>query len=65
MEERKFWLVWNLQGRNPSVVHPSKELAEKEAGRLARLHPEYVFYVVEVLSKHFVEERPVIRVELE
>ena len=33
--------------RRPTVLHPSREVAEQEAVRLARAHPERMFAVLE------------------
>ena len=41
-----FWMVWSPQGRAPTVRHSSRELAEKEADRLARTGAASVFYVL-------------------
>lgn len=47
MKEQKIYLVWNPAGRSPSYIHPSHESAKNEAKRLARLHPDNKFYVLE------------------
>jgi len=31
----KFWVVWNPNAGAPTVRHPSRDLAEREAERLA------------------------------
>lgn len=45
-----FWLVWNPQGNNPTFRHHSREAAQAEAERLARLAPGQRFYVLAALS---------------
>lgn len=41
-----FWLVWSPQGREPQRKHPSRQIAEGEALRLARQCPGSEFYVL-------------------
>ena len=36
--------------RQPTVLHPSREVAEQEAIRLSLAHPECMFAVLEVVS---------------
>ncbi|CAM3352290.1 hypothetical protein [Paracidovorax anthurii] len=36
--------------RRPTVLHPSREVAEEEALRLARTHPGRMFAVMEVVT---------------
>ena len=44
----KFWLIWNPRGKYPpSYQHFSREDAEIEADRLASLHPQGTFYILE------------------
>ena len=45
-----FWMVWNEQGRNPTVKHDSKESAITEAERLARLNPGCEFHVLRLVD---------------
>lgn len=45
-----FWLVWNPQGANPTMRHDSREAAQSEAERLARIAPGQRFYVLAALS---------------
>lgn len=42
-----FWLVWNPNGHSPTCKHPTRDSADHEAARLARLNPGQVFYVLE------------------
>jgi hypothetical protein len=37
MQQDQFWMVWVNDGNAPVCTHPSRESAEKEAARLARL----------------------------
>lgn len=46
MNNNHFWMVWNLNNRNPSHRHSREDEAFKEAERLARKHPNEEFYVV-------------------
>ena len=47
VEAVSFWIVWNPQGYfAPKFKHPSYELAEKEATRLATENPGQKFYVL-------------------
>lgn len=43
----KFWMVWNPARYAPTYKHPSKESAQAEAGRLARMNPGQHFWVME------------------
>lgn len=42
-----FWMVWNERGDAPRVKHTTKESAQREATRLARLHRGHSFIVLE------------------
>lgn len=46
----KFWVVWNPNAGAPTVRHPTRDLAEREAERLAAQHPRDHFIVLEALS---------------
>ena len=46
----KFWVVWNPDAGAPTVRHPARDLAEREAERLAAKHPRDCFFVLEALS---------------
>lgn len=41
-----FWMVWNPQGRAPTVRHLSNNAAIAEAERLARQCPSQQFFVL-------------------
>lgn len=41
-----FWLVWNEDGHPPMFKHPSMELAQTEAARLASENPGRQFHVL-------------------
>lgn len=46
--ETRFWLVWNPDSpKPPRYRHASRESADVEATRLAREHPNQLFYVME------------------
>ena len=46
----KFWVVWNPNAGAPTFRHPTRELAEREAERLAAQHPRDHFIVLEALT---------------
>ncbi|MBN8639323.1 MAG: hypothetical protein J0M07_28650 [Anaerolineae bacterium] len=46
----KFWMVWNPGASFPSVRHPARELATREAERLAANHVTDSFIVLEAVS---------------
>lgn len=50
---KKFWLVWNGRTERPLDIprfeHLDRYSADKEAQRLARLHPRCKFFVLEAL----------------
>ena len=59
-----FWLVWNSNGYPPNYRHETRQSAELEAERLARLTPGARFYVlmpiaeiirVDITSTYFIE----------
>jgi len=45
-----FWLVWNEDGRSPTVKHASRDIAEAEAARLAAQNQGRSFHVLAVMS---------------
>lgn len=42
-----FWMVYGLHQRAPVYRHKTEASAVEEAKRLARLHPDIEFYVLE------------------
>jgi len=54
-EKKGSWCVWTKHGRRPQFFHPTKELAEAEAQRLACKHPGQKFLVMQVTGKFHVE----------
>lgn len=61
----KFWIVWNENGRSPTVKHFTYDSAKNEAKRLARLNSNHSFHVLEQIGtakkndvSFFVHERP-------
>jgi hypothetical protein len=60
----QFWLVWNVNGRQPTRAHASMDAANAEAMRLARQCPEAVFVVLEAKHAFKSVERPVERMLL-
>lgn len=49
-EAKRFWVVWNENGRAPVVKHPTQDSAEREALRLARGNPGQRFHVLALLG---------------
>lgn len=49
--DKTFWVVWNPMGGPPTVRHPSRTQATKEAERLAASFPGREFYVLKALTK--------------
>lgn len=45
----KFWMVYGVNKGAPTMRHPSSELAEREAERLARNNPGVTFCVLEAV----------------
>lgn len=45
-----FFMVWNPSGGSPVFRHSLRSQAVQEAERLARLHPEQVFFVLGAVS---------------
>jgi hypothetical protein len=54
--EKRFWMVWCLQGRAPTTKHLSQEKARQEAERLARANPGREFVVLQSLGTVRVRE---------
>lgn len=48
----KFWMVYGIGQRGPTYQHSTKALAQLEAQRLARLHPEIVFVVLAAVDAY-------------
>lgn len=49
-EHTKFWMVWSPQGRAPTFKHTSKDSADTEAARLAKLNPGNQFFVLKAVG---------------
>lgn len=47
------WFVWTKKGRAPRFAHETRESAEREAERLARLHPGQKFHLMQSVGKAF------------
>lgn len=45
------WCVWSKKGHRPAFFHPTQELAEAEASRLAAKNAGRKFIVMQVVSK--------------
>lgn len=48
---KKFWMVWSEQASAPTKKHFSPLEANQEASRLAKRHPDRIFYVLESVSE--------------
>ena len=46
----KFWMVWNVDGRVPTMKHASQQSARLEAERLAKRNPGQQFAVLEAIG---------------
>ena len=46
---KKFWMITG-DGNSPKVRHASRQLAQNEAERLARLYPGQEFFILETVS---------------
>lgn len=53
--EREVWFIWNKYGHPPHFAHPTEELANAEAQRLAAKHPGKSFLVMRSMRKFRVE----------
>lgn len=56
---KRFWFVWNPQGRNPTQPHVDRASADKEAQRLARCNPGQAFIVLKSVGG-FRADRPMV-----
>jgi hypothetical protein len=50
VEDRPFYVVWNMRGKKPRVRHASATLAVAEATRLARKEAGETFVVLAALA---------------
>ncbi len=66
MSDKKatFFLVWNGAG-SPTYRHETKQSAEREADRLARLNRGVNFFVLQSSSERVVDDLRVIEHDLE
>lgn len=55
-QNKKFWMVWNLDELAPKYRHYSEGNANTEAIRLARAHPGSTFVVMEAKSAKTVQD---------
>lgn len=46
----KFWMVWNIGNRAPTIKHPTEQSARTEAERLAKMNPGQQFAVLEATA---------------
>jgi hypothetical protein len=63
---KRFWMVWNSNGRAPCHRHLTEAEAIKEAERLMNscARGDDVFYVLEAKHRIKIADRPVEKVEL-
>ena len=59
-----FWVIWNPQGRSPTVRHQYEHEARAEAQRLAKDNPGHSFIVLEARSSYQVRD-PMTRVDFD
>jgi hypothetical protein len=52
----KFWVVYNPDGRTPTMMHARPELAVTEAKRLANNNHGQTFFVAEIKGYALVEK---------
>lgn len=50
MNKKTSYYVWNPANRPPMFAHPTREAAEKEAERLAKLNPGEEFVVLRSIA---------------
>lgn len=50
IDEQPFWMVYGNYRGPPTFKHMTREGAETEAKRLARMDPDTKFYVLETVS---------------
>lgn len=60
-ERQAFWMVWNPQGHAPTKDHGTKDSAEREAERLARLNRGQRFIVLQSIGECVVDDVQFIR----
>lgn len=64
MEHKKFWMVWNPNGRQPRYEHINRQSADMEAERLARDNPGEQFFVLKAVAGVVSEPKPVKQIKL-
>lgn len=47
----RFWMVYGERQGAPTYKHDTREAAEQEAARLAKLHPGIAFYALKAVSR--------------
>lgn len=52
----QFWMVYRLGGGAPTFRHATREVAAKEARRLARSAPDRIFVVLEAVEAVVAQE---------
>ena len=59
VKRKRFWMVWNPEGSQPRAKHYSRESADREAARLATIHPGQEFYVLKCVGGVMADIPPV------
>lgn len=55
-ERKKFWMIYGVGQRAPTMRHESFDLAHSEAKRLARNNPGIEFVVLEAVAAVFKQD---------
>jgi len=55
-----FWMVWNPQGRAPTVRHETFDAAMNEARRLAKIAPGSQFFILQ--ARHVAQTKDPVEV---
>lgn len=55
-EHKKFWMIYGIGQREPTMRHESFDLAHYEAKRLARNNPGIEFVVLEAVAAVFKQD---------
>jgi hypothetical protein len=65
MSIKKYWMVHKAEGgQAPNKMHTTKHEAETEAKRLAKVNPNKVYSILEVVSAFCTMENPVVEVDV-
>ena len=53
-----FFLIWTKNGRNPKRAHTNLDSAKREVRRLAALHQNTRFFILQAVERVWVNEAP-------